>query len=137
MLLVISIISLVVMPVLINKTTERHLDWIKPYLRQAWCVIAILYVVYFLTTETAKGWFVSWHNGFGTSHPELAYVTVAGATAVIVPAYWWFMGKLLPSESGRVAANSRSHDETPKEIPKLLIRRAVYGAGPQAELLVT
>src|SRR6266852_3862183 len=131
MFLFISIVSLVVVPLLINKTTERHFDWVKPYLRQAWCAVALAYVMYFLTTETAKQLLMSWRNGFGNAHPVLAFVVPAIVGAMVAPAYWWLMGKLLSSDSGTAKLKGKSTS------PKLVIHRAVYPAGLPTEVLVT
>jgi hypothetical protein len=100
MLLIISIISSVVIPLLINKTTENRLDWVKPYLRQAWCAVVLMYVIYFLTTDAAKQLVLSWAK-VGNVHPVLVYVVPAAMGAIIAPSYWWLMGKLLPRGDAR------------------------------------
>jgi hypothetical protein len=132
MFLLISIISLVVVPMLVNKTTEHHLDWIKPYLRQAWCAVAFVYVVYFLTTDTAKQLFASWRSGFGNAHPVLAYAIPAFTGGILAPAYWWLMGKLLPrdkTETATKTAAPKATTDADQRQPKLVIKSALYGMG--------
>jgi hypothetical protein len=137
---IVGFVSLVVVPVLINKSTENNLDWIKPRLREAWCLVGLIYSCYILSTDTVKLWFVSWRNGFGSRHPELSYLTLAAGAIAIAIGYWNFLGQLLlPEESTETAAEkeqlhkAKKHPET--EENKLGTNWREKFANPQWEII--
>lgn len=133
MFLLVSIVSLVVVPVLVNKTTETHLNWLKPYLRQVWCVIALVYVIYFLTTDTGKELLIATQSSFGFKHPVLTIGLSLLLGGVIAPSYWWLMGKLMPANTETGTGSVESADKN----SKLIIHSALYGNGPTNDRNVT
>jgi len=89
MLLLIGFVSLVIMPLLVNKTTEAHFNWVMPYLRQVWCGVALVYVVYFLTTDTGKQLMIDIETDFGSKHPVMTLSAAILLGAILAPSYWW------------------------------------------------
>jgi hypothetical protein len=130
----VGFVSLVVVPVLINKSTEHNLDWIRPRLREAWSGVGVIYATYILSTDTVKLWFVSWRNGFGSQHPELSYLALAGGATAIAFGYWHFLGRLLPTKKSTEAAAEK---EQPPKNQKLVIHSAYYGTGDATDVSVT
>lgn len=63
-------ITVGILPIVINKSTEIHLDWVRRYLRELWFGIFIFFLVYWAVTkpEIAEG-VVNLHqhlHGWGT-----------------------------------------------------------------------
>jgi hypothetical protein len=91
--LVVFILLAVVVPVLVNKTTESHLHWLKPrHLRPIWTVVFALLSLYFLQKPAALGFVVhlqqKWHGWIGS-------LIFGAAAAIMLASYWWLTGVLL------------------------------------------
>jgi hypothetical protein len=70
-----AILALVVVPILVTKTTERgRFDWIHPYLRELWMCLIIVYLFAYVWTE--RDFVAHVHSRFG-NHPKAAYAVVA------------------------------------------------------------
>lgn len=91
---IVGIITVVVVPVVINKSTESgHLDWIKQYLRPIWTGIFIIYAVYLLQKTSSMEATMELHKKINLPSP-VVYLIVGLLGAVILCGYWWLTGKL-------------------------------------------
>jgi hypothetical protein len=92
--LVFFIITGGVLPVVINKSTEARLDWVRRWLRELWFGIFVFFFAYWLITkpEIAEG-AVSLHKHLPGS---IGYGVAAVIGAVICGGFWWFTGKVAP-----------------------------------------
>jgi hypothetical protein len=84
--------SLVVIPVLINKSTEgERFDWIKPHLREAWTLVFVFVSSYFLSKPSI------WEFTMNASKqwsPWVAYPLVAVTGALLLSGYYWLAGQM-------------------------------------------
>jgi hypothetical protein len=103
-------LTLLVLPIMINKTTEDRFSWLKPRLREAWCVIAFVYTLIVLLRSESEQYFMTLKRGFGTEYPVLSYFLIAVFGAALFIGYWWFLGKALP-----VKANDAQQQQEPKK----------------------
>jgi hypothetical protein len=81
-----------VIPVLINKSTEgERLNFIKPYLREIWTVVLLIFVGCFLMQQSPR-------DSLMKLHPYMpgyrGYIVCAIAGSTLLCAYWWFVGKI-------------------------------------------
>jgi hypothetical protein len=109
--LVFFIITVGVLPVVVNKSTEAHLDWVRRWLRELWFGIFVFFFAYWLITkpEIAEG-AVSLHKHLPG---WIGYGVTAVIGAVICGGFWWFTGKVAPvnpvaTEAGSTAASSQT-----------------------------
>jgi hypothetical protein len=121
------ILAAVILPVLINKTTEIHFDWLKPYLRQVWTGIFFFFSFYFLignqialevAVKLHKQWQgVSW---FG-------YIVSGFCGAALLCGYWWFTGKIFTKAQAQLASQNlnpaSSHLPTASEIAEEVAKK--------------
>jgi len=83
-----------VLPIVINKTTERgRFDFIHAYLQEIWSGLLILCTyLYVLRNPTVKAILLS---GYSKLSDYRGYLIVAGLSAALGCFYWWGTGKLL------------------------------------------
>ena len=93
--LIIFVLLAVVVPVVVNKTTESgHFQWIKPRLRLIWTAILMLFTVYFFQKQASLEIAMDLHKRW-SSLPWLGYVLAGTLGAFILCGYWWLTGKML------------------------------------------
>jgi hypothetical protein len=90
--LAVIIFAAVIIPLLINKSTESHFDWIKPHIREAWTVTVVIFTIYYLAQRTPMGVVMNLHERW-KALPWLGYIAFGLFGAVIFCGYWWFTGK--------------------------------------------
>src|SRR5579872_2303402 len=106
------IILTAVAPVVINKTTDFHFDWIKPILREIWTGLFIfLSIAYLFTSAQTREVSMKLHGKV----PELAGYVICGAIGMMMfAAFWWFTGKALtPSASASTPNATATPSSTP------------------------
>ena len=89
------IITVGVLPVVINKSTEVHLDWVRRYLRELWFGIFVFFFAYWIFTKpeiTEEA--VRLHKNLTGS---LGYGVAALFGATLCCGFWWFTGRVLSS----------------------------------------
>lgn len=106
----------VVVPVLINRTTESHLHWLKPHhLRPIWTVVFAIFSLYLLqkpsALEVVMGLHQKWNGWIG-------YLVFGLAGALLLTGYWWLTGVTLkpmptPPQAGVKQAIAPKDDEKP------------------------
>src|SRR5258708_7547618 len=90
-------VTMGVLPVLVNKSTERgRFDWIHPYLREIWTAIFVFYSWYLLTQPRAEA-FLMWLSR--SLRPSFVYLVLAIMGASLLCGYYWFAGKVFESKS--------------------------------------
>jgi hypothetical protein len=91
--ILVFLVLAVVLPVVINKTTERgYFHWVVPYLRPIWTAILAILSIYILAKATIQEAVVNLHPRI----PGVAgYLISAAAGAMLLCAYWWLTGKVL------------------------------------------
>jgi len=106
----------VLLPLLINKTTEHRLQWLKPeHLRPIWTVVFALFSSYLLQRQAVLEFVVNLHQKIGGWGYPLAAVT----GALLLSGYWWLTGVMLrPAQShsvpqGPALVPTRVEDEKP------------------------
>jgi hypothetical protein len=93
---VVALLALIVLPVLINKSTEAHLGFVKSHLRSMWTGTAALFSVYYLMKSSYfVGVAVQLHQRW-RAHPWLGYLLAAFVGASLLCIYWWLAGRLFP-----------------------------------------
>ena len=95
----IGIFTLVVLTVLLTKTTEDRFHWVKPHLREVWWIVGYGYLAFWIWQPESEQYFMTLKRGFGAYYPRGSYLLVACAGAVLFMAYWWCLGKLLPVQA--------------------------------------
>jgi hypothetical protein len=97
--LFVAIVSMGVLPVLVNKSTEHgRFDWIHPYLRQIWTGTFMFYSWYVLHSNSDHPIFMWLHTNV---KPWLAYAIMAFFGALLFCGYYWFAGQVFkPSAQG-------------------------------------
>jgi hypothetical protein len=89
------IITVGILPVVINKSTEVHLDWVRRYLRQLWSGIFAFFLVSWLATKPEiAGGVTTMHKQL---HGWLGYGIAGLLGACIFCGFWWFTGRVVPS----------------------------------------
>jgi hypothetical protein len=80
--------------ILINKSTEGgKFDWVKPYLRESWFAIAVIYTMIALWQERG----VAVAMKLKISPTSGGYIVAACSGALLLSAYWWAIGWTLGS----------------------------------------
>jgi hypothetical protein len=93
--LVVIMVTVGVAPVLVNKTTDIHLDWIKPYLRECWTGLFIFFSLAYLLTPPTREVAMKVH----AKYPEWIGYAICGLLgAAMFSAFWWFTGRVLTPE---------------------------------------
>ena len=147
MLEVVALVLLTLgLPVLINKSTETHFEWVKPYLRPLWTAICAFYSLYLLNRPGAVEVAVQFHQRFRNS-AFLGYAVVAICGAALLCGYWWFTGKAFsnaaaasaPAQTERYPTASEIASEVARHIPTQTVGAtdhsdAVLVKGKDAEL---
>ena len=107
------IITVVVLPMLINKTTEIHFDWAKRYLRELWWGVLVYYTILCaVVSSDFREIVVEAKRGFGVNYPRLSFVAAGVIGAVVFIGYWWIVGKVIP-----IKATASSKDSTQATAP--------------------
>lgn len=106
-----SILTLLVIPMLINKSTEGRGDWVKRYLREAWFCVAVIYLMTIALLPDGRDFIVRNKPAFAVSHPAWSYIIVATGAAALAVAYWFILGKLAPSPDQDAATKESGHVE--------------------------
>jgi hypothetical protein len=96
---IIAIVSFVVLPMLVNKTTEDRFQGIKPYLREIWLVMAFIYAVWVLSRPESERYFMAVKQALGVKYPVSCYIFVAIFGALLFVGYWWLLGRGLSAET--------------------------------------
>jgi hypothetical protein len=92
--ILIGVLTLVVLPILINKSTEQHFSWVKNWLRELWCAVALIYSYY---GATRLGWIMRAHGTLGVAYPRGSYVIVGLIGVFVACGFWWVAGQVFPS----------------------------------------
>jgi hypothetical protein len=109
----IGIVTLVILTVVINKTTEDRLHAIKPHLREIWWVLGFIYVTYWIWRPESEKYFMTLKHGLGASYPMSSYVLVGILGFVLFTGYWWSLGIVLPAEASE--GTQQPEDKKPPE----------------------
>jgi hypothetical protein len=102
---ILLLLGLTVVPLVINKTTERgRLEFVHEWLREIWICFCILYTYYVITKPEMREFAMSFYvrNGLWS----YAIVFVLGG--VLLCFYWWSTGKLLNETSSHHPAVAAS-----------------------------
>jgi hypothetical protein len=83
------VLTLLVLPVLINKSTEGRFDSIKPFLRHIWTVIFAFFSLYLLQKPVAMEIAMKLHTRLPG---HWGYIVAAICGALLLCGYWWFTG---------------------------------------------
>jgi hypothetical protein len=105
--LVVFILLAVVLPMLVNKTTEHHLHWLKPHwLRPLWTMVFAILSLYLLQKPTVQEFVMNLHKRW----PEwVGYLVFGLAGMILLSGYWWLTGKMLsPPTSGADSSDEDS-----------------------------
>jgi hypothetical protein len=98
----IFLIVVLVVPILVNKTTERgRFDFVHPYLRHAWTGLLILFTYYVLDKPGVKEIVMRLFSRFGTSQPVWSYLTAFCIGGLLLCWYWYATGWLLKESGGQ------------------------------------
>jgi hypothetical protein len=103
--LVIFVLLALVVPVLVNKTTESHLHWLTPrHLRPIWTVVFAILSLYLLQKPTAHEFIarlhLRWHGR--------SYLVLGLAGGLLLYGYWWLTGVMLkPAATKPIAQNDK------------------------------
>lgn len=121
-----AFLGVLVLPILINKTTERgRFDFVHPYLREMWMALLLLFTWwYVLESSTVKKSVMSTQARYA-NHPVATYGVVAVLGALLLMGYWFVTGWLLretaassPGNQEKVAVGD-SVEATTKPAPAL------------------
>lgn len=119
---IIFLLLAVVVPVVVNKTTEAgHLNWIKPHLRLVWTGIFLILSIYLLDKQGPLEITMSLHKRW-SEVALLGYVAWGAVGAVTLCAYWWLTGKMVPSVAPpetRATPIAKATDEKPPTLAYL------------------
>jgi hypothetical protein len=87
------VVCLIVIPVVINKSTEGRFEGIKPHLREIWTALAAFFSPYFLWKPAALEVAVQARQQFSS---PLSYIAVWIIGGLLFCGYYWFAGKMFP-----------------------------------------
>jgi hypothetical protein len=91
-----TFLTAIVVPMLINKSTEGRGDWVKKYLREAWFVVVLVWVAAVLCSPDGVTFVMTNKPAFAVSHPIASYILIAVLTAALACLYWFVLGKMAP-----------------------------------------
>src|SRR5713226_3234217 len=120
--IIVEVLSLVVLPMVLNKTTENRFHGIKPHLREIWFGIGFVYAIYALQRPESEQYFMSLKKGFGALYPVQSYILAAFFGAILFTGYWSFLGRILPTNV------SGSGIERQAETKKPAVQQSSQGA---------
>ena len=87
-----EILALLVLPLLLTKTTERgRFDWIHRYLREGWTLVLFVYTLAKVHGEVMT----HIHSRLGSAYPKASYLLVGMLGFVVCCAYWAITGWVL------------------------------------------
>jgi hypothetical protein len=96
-----------------------HLNFLNRYLRQLWMLLAIIYTVVLLHSETVEKFAESLKGTYG-GHPMKAYVIVGVLGAALFCGYWALIERIIPAtaspKSDISPSAQKQEDRTAKEI---------------------
>ena len=113
--LLVFILLSVVVPMLVNKTTESHLHWLKPrWLRPIWTVVFAIFSLYLLQKPTALEFVMALHQKW---HGWVGYIVFGLGGALLLTGYWWLTGTMLktptPIPQTPAAQSAPKQDDKP------------------------
>lgn len=111
----VGIFIVVVIGVVLDKTTEDRFHDIKPHLREIWWVIGFLYVAYWILRPESEQYFMALKKGFGVMYPVASYALAAILGAALFTGYWLLLGIILPTTMK--GAETDQDKEPPKPPP--------------------
>ena len=97
--IVLEVLAVFVIPVVINKTTEDRFHGIKPYLREIWFGIVVIFLISVVLRPEGEKFFMSFQKSLSRDHPVASYVAVGSLGMVLFVGYWWFLGTILPGNA--------------------------------------
>lgn len=96
--LVVFLFTMGVLPVLINKSTERgRFDWVLPHLRPVWTAIFAGCSIYLIQKQDTLEALMRIRTSLDAASPLLGYGICAIIGASILCGYWWFAGRMFPA----------------------------------------
>ena len=121
----------VVLPILINKTTEHgRFDFIHPYLREIWTALLMLCTYfYFLNQPSTREWVTAMHRKFSISSPVTSYIVIFVLGGVLLTLYWRVTGLVVKGSS----SPPNEHQPTAAEIADELAKRLGHPGSPNGE----
>lgn len=112
--IILLLLTVTVVPIVINKTTERgRFDFLHPWLREIWVALLVFYTYYLLSRPPVEGFMVGYRR-YGKS----LYLVTFVAGGVLLSLYWWVTGWALKETSSTAPPPSVAASERPKETTK-------------------
>jgi hypothetical protein len=93
-----------VLPVVINKSTEIHLDWVRRYLREIWLVLFAFFFVYWMAKPEAMEAIMNLHKRWPGSS---GYLVCALFGIIVFCGFWWFTGLIAGARRPNTSAPSQ------------------------------
>lgn len=128
------IITTVVLPVVINKSTEsERFEWIKANLRPIWTLLLGFYLVYFLNKPWPMEVIMEWHRRW-VSTPIYGYILFSIIGAVVFALFWHLTGRMLEiSTDKNKQSNEKPMTLEQKKLPKAqeIAQEVIKGIPPQ------
>lgn len=81
-----------ILPVVINKTTEKHFHWVVPHLRVVWTAIFAFFSLYLLWKPASLEVTMELNRRLGGT---LGYLLCAVCGAMLLCGYWWLAGRMV------------------------------------------
>lgn len=107
------VFATVVLPILVNKTTEKgRFDWIHPHLRWLWTVVFAFVSLYLLEKPMLREATMRTKESLDHASPVWGYIFCGIVGASLLCGYWWFAGKIIPSEVSHHPALSKGSNGT-------------------------
>jgi hypothetical protein len=104
-----------VLPVVIERTTEGRFKWIKVYERQIWTAIFAFLSLYLLNRPEAVEVAVKLHNYI--ARPWLGYVLAGVLGGLLLCCYWWFTGLVAAQTPVHSSQDLHALQQTKQEEP--------------------
>jgi hypothetical protein len=114
------VVSIAVLPVLVNKSTEGRFEWVKRHLRSLWTATLTFFTVYFLNKQGVLEVTMQVQHRI-EQHPSIGYAIAATSGAILLCGYWWLAGRIfvphLPPPASPTAAEIAA--EVARHLPPL------------------
>jgi hypothetical protein len=127
--LILFVLGGIVLPSLINKTTERgRLDFVHDYIQEIWtALLAACTYFYVLDTDSVRGIAMSLHQRY-SNHPFAPYLVAGALGFTLLCFYWWATGKVLQTQAAAPTPTPTPQAETGKKgatvPPKKVIQKS-------------
>jgi len=97
---ILFVLAGIVLPSIINKTTERgRLEFVHEYIQEIWTfVLAVCTYFWLLDTGSVRGLAVSFHQRY-SNHPYAPYLVVGALGFSLFCFFWWATGRVLHTEA--------------------------------------